>query len=38
MMMDDEERVGLMEGNSNPAGAGVYHFLVNKQTELCVMT
>lgn len=38
MMMDDEERVGLMEGNSNLAGAGVYHFLVNKQTELCVMT
>lgn len=29
-MMDDEERLGLMEGNSKLDGAGVYHFLVNK--------
>lgn len=37
-MVDDEERFGLWEGDFNLAGAGVYNFLVNKQTEICVMT
>lgn len=35
IMKDDEKRFGLLEGNS---GAGVYNFLINKQTELCIMT
>lgn len=35
IMKDDEEIFGLLEGNS---GVGVYNFLINKQTEHCVMT
>lgn len=36
--MDDEGRLGFTEGNSSLAGAGVYHLLVNKWAELCLMT
>lgn len=37
-MMDYEDRLGFREGNSNLAGAEVYHLLVNRWAELCLMT